>query len=169
MLIIDKKLVDKGQRKFGFPFNLGDFLLNIVHVLRLYGPCAFTHMSKSKKKTLTLPTSSPLTRRALLRNFARHQLLSWWPSPTSMTVVGGWRSRSKWHKILSLLLPAAYLHRLSTLYFSEVFGGIFGGLGLGIFLSEKVINLAEYLLISYHSPFAPVNQPTKIVVDSFFF
>jgi hypothetical protein len=39
----------------------------------------------------------------------------------------------------------------------------------GIFLMEKVINLAKYSLISYRSPSIAVNQPAKITVDSSFF
>ena len=32
MFIIEKKLMDEGQRKFGFPFNLGDLLSHTVGV-----------------------------------------------------------------------------------------------------------------------------------------
>jgi hypothetical protein len=39
----------------------------------------------------------------------------------------------------------------------------------GIFLMEKVINLAKYSLISYRSPSVAVNQPAEITVDSFLF
>ena len=30
-----KELMDKGQRKFGFPFNLGDLLSHTIHLRRL--------------------------------------------------------------------------------------------------------------------------------------
>ena len=58
-----KKLMDEGQRKFGFPFNLGDLLSHTIHLHRLCEPCVFTHTSKGKKKTLThfVPTHSPRT------------------------------------------------------------------------------------------------------------
>ena len=45
-----KKLMDGGQRKFGFPFNLGDLLLHTIHLRRLCEPCVFTHTCKRKKE-----------------------------------------------------------------------------------------------------------------------
>ena len=63
-----KKLMDEGQRKFGFPFNLGDLLSHTIHLRRLCEPCVFTHTCKRKRKPS--PTSSPLTHRGLLRNSA---------------------------------------------------------------------------------------------------
>ena len=58
-----KKLMDEVQRKFGFPFNLGDLLSHMIHLRRLCEPCVFTHTCKRKKKTLThfVPTHSPRT------------------------------------------------------------------------------------------------------------
>src|SRR3990170_6800945 len=58
-----KKLMDKGQRKFGFLFNLGDLLSHTIHLRRLCEPCVFTHTCKRKKKTLAhfVPTHSPRT------------------------------------------------------------------------------------------------------------
>ena len=35
MFIIEKKLVDKGQMKFGSPFNLGDFPLETMKLPRM--------------------------------------------------------------------------------------------------------------------------------------
>ena len=52
-------------------------------------------------------------------------------------VGGGRRSRSKRHRISPLPLSAAYLHRHSRLWST----GVFCGIGPGIFLMEKVINL----------------------------
>src|SRR3990170_2433184 len=45
-----KKLMDKGQRKFGFLFNLGDLLSHTIHLRRLCEPCVFTHTCKRKKE-----------------------------------------------------------------------------------------------------------------------
>ena len=114
--------------------------------------CSLTH-AKGKKKTLAhfVPTHSPRTPPQLC-------------TLSSMAVGGGHRSHSKWHWISSPLLSTAYLHRHSRLWSTRVFCGI----GPGIFLMEKVINLAKYSLISYRSPSVAVNQLTKIAVESFF-
>ena len=127
--------MDEGQRKFGFPFNLINLLSHTIHLRRLCEPCVFTHTCKRKKKTLAhfIPTHSPRTPPLLCT------------SPTSITaatlsstvVVGGHRSRSKRHRISPLPLSAAYLHRHSRLWST----GVFCGIGPGIFLMEKVINL----------------------------
>ena len=73
-------------------------------------------------------------------------------------VVGGRRSRSQRHGISPLPLSAAYLHRHSRLWST----GVFCGIGLRIFLMEKVINLEKHSLISYRNPSVVVNQPTEI-------
>jgi hypothetical protein len=127
--------------------------------------CSRTHpIQKEKENPHPLPTSSPPTRRALLRNSAPHQLLSRRPPLSSTAVIGGRRLRSKRHGILPLPLAAAYLHRLSGLWSI----GVFCGTGTGIFLMEKVINLVKYSLISYHNSSVAVNQSAEITVDSFF-
>ena len=126
MFSVEKKLMDEGQRKFGFPFNLDDLLSHTIHLRRLCEPCVFTHTCKRKKKTLAhfVPTHSPWTPPQLCT--------------LSSTAVGsGHRSRSERHRILPLPLSAAYLHRHSRLWSTRVFCGI----GTGIFLMEKVINL----------------------------
>ena len=121
-----KKLMDEGQRKFGFPFNLGDLLSHTIHLRRLCEPCVFTHTCKRKKKTLAhfVPTHSPRTPPQLC-------------TLSSTAVGGGRRSRSKRHRISPPPLSAAYLHRHSRLWST----GVFCGIGPGIFLMEKVINL----------------------------
>ena len=118
--------MDEGQRKFGFPFNLGDLLSHTIHLRRLCEPCVFTHTCKRKKKTLAhfIPTHSPRTPPQLC-------------TLSSTAVGGGHRSRSKRHRISTLPLSAAYLHRHSRLWST----GVFCGIGPGIFLMEKVINL----------------------------
>ena len=126
MFIIEKKLMDEGQRKFGFPFNLGDLLSHTIHLRRLCEPCVFTHTCKRKRKPS--PTSSP------------HSLAGTPPqlsTLSSMAVGGGRRWRSKRHRISPPSLSAAYLHRHSRLWSTRLFCGI----GPGIFLMEKVINL----------------------------
>ena len=122
--------------------------------------CPLTH-AKGKKKTLThfVPTHSPRTPPQLST------------SPTSIAaatlsstaVVGGRSSRSKQHGISPLPLSTAYLHRHSRLWSI----GVFCGIGPGILLMEKVINLAKYSLISYRSPSVAVNQPAEIRGCSF--
>ena len=126
MFIVEKKLMDEGQRKFGFPFNLGDLLSHTMHLRHLCEPCVFTHTCKRKKKTLAhfVPTHT-------LRTPPQLCTLS------STAVGGGRRSRSKRHGISPLPLSAAYLHRHSRLWST----GVFCGIGPGIFLMEKVINL----------------------------
>ena len=118
--------MDEGQRKFGFPFNLGDLLSHTIHLRRLCEPCVFTHTCKRKKKTLAhfVPTHSPRTPPQLC-------------TLSSTTVGGGCRSRSKRHQISPPPLSAAYLHRHSRLWST----GVFCGIGPWIFLMEKVINL----------------------------
>ena len=126
MFIVEKKLMDEGQRKFGFPFNLGDLLSHTIHLRRLCEPCVFTHTCKRKKKTLThfVPTHSPWTPPQLC-------------TLSSTAVGGGRRSRSKRPGISPLPLFAAYLHWHSRLWSTRVFCEI----RPGIFLMEKVINL----------------------------
>ena len=154
MFIIEKKLMDEGQRKFGFPFNLGDLLSHTIHLRRLCEPYVFTHTCKRKKKTLAhfVPTHSPRTPSQLC-------------SLSSTTVGGGRRSRSKRHGISPLSLSTAYLHRHSRLWLT----GVFYGIGPGIFPMEKVINLVKYSVISYRSPSVAVSQPAEIAVESFLF
>ena len=141
MFIIEKT---HGQRKkeIWIPFNLGDLLSHTIHLRRLCEPCVFTHTCKRKKKTLAhiVPTHSPRTPPQLCTSSTSITAATL----SSTAVVDGRRSRSKRH-------------------------GVFCGIGPGIFLMEKVINLAKYSLISYRSPSVAVNQPAEIVVDSFFF
>ena len=108
---------------------------------------------QKEKKTLThfLRTHSPRTPPQLF-------------TLSSTAFVGGRRYRSKRHGIAPLPLFATYLHRHSRLWST----GVFCGIGPGIFLMEKVINLAKYSLIPYRSPSVAVNQLTKIAVESFF-
>ena len=155
--------MDEGQRKFGFPFNLDDLLSHTIHLYRLCEPCVFTHTCKRKKITLAhfVPTHLSWTPTQLC------------PSATSITsatlsstaAVDGRRLHSKRHGISPLPLSTTYLHQHSRLWST----GVFCGIGLGIFLMEKVINLAKYSLISYRSPSVAVNQPTEITVESFLF
>ena len=150
-----KNLMDEGQRKFGFPFNLGDFLSHTIHLRRLSELWVFTHTCKRKKKKALahfVPTHSPRTPPQLC-------------TLSSTAVGGGRRSRSKRHRISSPPLSAAYLHRHSRMWST----GVFRGIGLGIFLMEKVIKLAKYSLISYRSSSVAVNQPAEIAVESFLF
>ena len=118
--------MDEGQRKFGFPFNLGDLLSHTVHLRRLCEPCVFTHTCKRKRKPspTSSPTHSPRTPPQLC-------------TLSSAAVGGGRRSCSQRHEISPLPLSAAYLHRHSRLWST----GVFCGIGPGIFLMEKVINL----------------------------
>ena len=146
--------MDEVQRKFGFPFNLGDLLSHTIHLRRLCEPCVFTHTCKRKKRALAhfVPTHSPRTPPQLC-------------TLSSTTVGGDRRSRSKRHGISTLPLSAAYLHRHSRLWSTWVIYGI----GPGIFLMEKVINLAKYSLISYRSLSVAINQLVEIDVESFLF
>ena len=118
--------MDEGQRKFGFPFNLGDLLSHTIHLRCLCEPYVFTHTCKRKKKTLShfVPTHSPQTPPQLC-------------TLSSTAVGGGRRSRSKRHQISPLPLSAGYLHRHSRFRST----GVFCRIGPGIFLMEKVINL----------------------------
>ena len=163
MFFVEKKLMDEGQRKFGFPFNVGDLLSHANHLGRLCEPCVFTHTCKRKKKTLThfVPTHSPRTPPQLCTSSTSIATTTL----RSTAVVDGNRSRSKRHGISPLPLSAAYPHRHSRLWST----GVFCGIGPGIFLMEKVINLAKYSLISYRSLSVAVNQPTEITVESFLF
>ena len=81
---------------------------------------------QKEKKTLAhfVPTHSPRTPPQLC-------------TLSSTAVGGGRRSRSKRHRISPPPLSAAYLHRHSRLWST----GVFCGIGPGIFLMEKVINL----------------------------
>ena len=87
--------------------------------------CVHSHMQK-EKKTLAhfVPTHSPRTPPQLC-------------TLSSTAVGGGRRSCSKRHGISPPPLSAAYLHRHSRLWST----GVFCGIGPGIFLMEKVINL----------------------------
>ena len=115
--------------------------------------CSLTN-AKGKKKTLAhfVPTHSLWTPPQL-----------WTLSST--VVGGGRRSRSKRHRISPLPLSAVYLHRHSRLWST----GVFCGIGPGIFVMEKVINLAKYSLISYRSPSVAVNKSAEITMESFLF
>ena len=122
--------------------------------------CSLTH-AKGKKKTLAhfVPTHSPRTPPQLCtlsstavgggsRSRSKRHRISppqLYTSSTSIAaatlsstaIVGGRKSRSKRRGISPLLLSAAYLHRHSRLWST----GVFCGIGPGIFLMEKVINL----------------------------
>ena len=117
--------MDERQRKFGFPFNLGDLLSHTIHLCRLCELCVFTQTCKRKRKpSPTLSPHSPRTPPQLC-------------TLSSTAVGGGRRSRSKRHRISPPPLSAAYLHRHSRLWST----GVFFGIGPGVFLMEKVINL----------------------------
>ena len=124
--------------------------------------CSLTH-AKGKNKTLAhfVPTHSPRTPRQLCTSSTSIVTATL----SLMSIVDGRRSHSKRHRISPLPLSAAYLHRHSRLWST----GVFCGIGLRIFLMEKVINLAKYSLISYRSPFAAVNQSVEIAMESFLF
>ena len=96
-----------------------------IYVASANRVCSLTH-AKGKKKTLAhfVPTHSSRTPPQLC-------------TLSSTDVGGGHRSRSKRHRISPPPLSAAYLHRHSRLWST----GVFRGIGLGIFLMEKVINL----------------------------
>ena len=96
--------------------------------------CSLTH-AKGKKKTLAhfVPTHSPRTPPQLCTSSTSIAAATL----SSAAVVGGRWSHSKRHGISPLPLSAAYLHRHSRLWLI----GIFCGIGPGIFLMEKVINL----------------------------
>lgn len=127
MFIVEKKLMDEGQRKFGFPFNLGNLLSRMIHLRRLFELCVFTHICKRKKKTLAhfVPTHSPRTPPQLCTSSTSIMAATL----SSTAVVGGRRSRSNRRGILPLPLSAAYLHRHSRLRST----GFFCGIGTGIF------------------------------------
>ena len=87
--------------------------------------CSLTHAKgKENPRPLRPHTHSPRTPPQLC-------------TLSSTAVGGGRRSRSKRHRISPPLLSAAYLHRHSRLWST----GVFCGIGPGIFLMEKVINL----------------------------
>ena len=156
--------MDKGQRKFGFPFNLDDLLSHTIHLRRLCEPCVFTHTCKrKKKKTLTqfIPTHLPRTPPQLCTSSTSIAAATL----SSAAVVGGRGAHSKRHGISPLLVCAAYLHRHFRLWPT----GVFCGIGPGIFLMEKVINLAKYSRISYCSLSVIVNQLAEITMESFLF
>ena len=96
--------------------------------------CSPSH-AKGKKKTLAhfIPTHSPQTPLQLCTSstYITAATLS------STVVVGGRRSCSKRHVISPLPLSAAYLHQHSK----DQSTGVLCGIGPGIFLMEKVINL----------------------------
>ena len=125
MFIIEKNswMKDKG--------NLDFHLISMIYYRTrfisspLRTVCVHSHMQK-EKKTLAhfVPTHSPWTPPQLC-------------NLSSTAVGGGRRSRSKRHRISPPLLFATYLHRHSRLWST----GVFCGIGPGIFLMEKVINL----------------------------
>ena len=160
MFIVEKKLMDEGQRKFGFPFNLGDLLSHMIHLRRLCEPCVFTHTCKRKKENPRPLRPHPLA----ADSSATLHLINFYRG-VQIKLDGGRRSWSKCHGISPLPLSAAYLHKHSRLWST----GVFCVIEPVIFLMEKVINLAKYSLISYCSLSIPVNQPAEITVDSFFF
>ena len=103
-----KKLMDKGQRKFGFPLNLGDLLSHTIHLCRLCAACVHSHMQKEKENPRPLrPHSLAADSSATLHliNFYHggHPKLD-------VAIVGGRRSRSKRHGISPPPRSAAYLH-----------------------------------------------------------
>ena len=152
----------------GYPYSstptLGDLLSRTVHLRRLCEPCVFTHTCKRKKENPRPlhphPLSADSSATLHLIKFYRGGHLK-----LDGAVVSRRRSRSKRHRISPLPLSAAYLQRHSRLWSTAVFCGI----GPGIFLMEKVINLAKHSLISYRSPSVAVNQSAEIAVESFLF
>ena len=64
--------------------------------------------------------------------------------------------------------PTAF-RRLSTPTFQTLVDWGFLRIGPGIFLMEKVINLAKYSLISYRSPPVAVIKPAEIAMESLLF
>ena len=135
MLIVEKKLMDEGQRKFGFQFNLNDLLSHTIHLRRLYEPCVFTHTCKGKKE-------NP-------RPLRPHPLIA--DSSATLHLINSYRGGHpklhgccRWAEValqmardFALPLSAAYLHRHSRLWST----GDFCGIGPWIFLMEKVIKL----------------------------
>ena len=154
MFIVEKNswMKDKGNLD-SHSISVIYYRTRFISVASANRVCSLTH-AKGKKKTLAhfVPTHSPRTPPQLC-------------TLSSTAVGGGRRSRSKRHRISPLPLSAAYLHRHSRLWST----GVFCGIGPGIFLMEKVINLAKYSLISYRSPSVAVNQPAEIAVESFLF
>jgi hypothetical protein len=154
MFIVEKNswMKDKGNLD-SHSISVIYYRTRFISVASANRVCSPTH-AKGKKKTLAhfVPTHSPRTPPQLC-------------TLSSTAVGGGRRSRSKRHRISPPPLSAAYLHRHSRLWSI----GVFCGIGPGIFLMEKVINLAKYSLISYRSPSVAVNQPAEIAVESFLF
>ena len=155
--------MEKGQRKFGFPFNLGDLLsTRFISVASANRVCSLTH-AKGKKKTLApfVPTHSPRTPPQLCTSSTSIAAATL----SSTDIVGGRRLPSKRHGISSLPLSAAYLHRHSSLWST----GAFCGIGLRVFVKKEVINFAKYSFISYCTPTVAVNHPAEIAMESFLF
>ena len=102
--------------------------------------CSPMH-AKGKKKTLAhfVPTHSSWTPSQLYTSSTSIAVATL----SSTVVVAGRRSFSKQHGISPLLFSAAYLHRHSGLWST----GVFCGIGPGIFLMEKVINLCDARII----------------------
>ena len=126
MFIVEKNswMKDKGNLD-SHSISVIYYRTRFISVASANRVCSLTH-AKGKKKTLAhfVPTHPPRTPPQLY-------------TLSSTAVGGGRRSRSKRHMISPLPLSATYLHRHSRLWMT----GVFCGIGLGIFLMEKVINL----------------------------
>ena len=126
MFIVEKNswMKDKGNLD-SHSISVIYYRTRFISVASANRVCSLTH-AKGKKKTLAhfVPTHSPRTPPQLC-------------TLSSTAVGGGRRSRSKRHRISPPPLSAAYLHRHSRLWST----GVFCGIGPGIFLMEKVINL----------------------------
>ena len=126
MFIIEKNSWTKDEGNLDSPsISVIYYRTWFISVASANRVCSLTH-AKGKKKTLArfIPTHLPQTPLQLCT--------------VSLTAIGGGlRSRSKQYRISPLPLSAAYLHRHSRLWST----GVFCGIGPGIFLMEKVINL----------------------------
>ena len=103
--------MDKGQRKFGFPFNLGDLLSHTIHLRCLCESCVFTQTCKRKKENPRPLRPHPLA----ADSSATLHLINFFTVATLslIAIVDGRRSHPKRHGISPLPLAAAYLHQLA--------------------------------------------------------
>ena len=153
MFIVEKNswMKDKGNLD-SHSISVIYYRTQFISVASAKHVCSITHAKGKKTLVHFVPTQSTRTPPQLC-------------TLSSTAVGGGRRSRSKRHRISPLLLSAAYLHRHSRLWST----GVFCGIGSGIFLMEKVIDLEKYSVISYRSPSVAINQPAEITVESFLF
>ena len=137
MFIVEKNswMKDKGNLD-SHSISVTYYRTRFISIASANRVCSLTHAKEKKTLAHFVPSHSPRTPPQLC-------------TLSSTAVGGGRRSRSKRHRISPPPLSTAYLHRHSRLSST----GVFCGIGPGIFLMEKEINLISEIFTHLLSQF----------------